>query len=366
MALQWFYNLPIRRKQLLGLLTSEVLSIVGLMGVGACLLVLGGHRMLLHQAQSELAVTQINYNIKINQMGFGFRGQSDNAAIIAAAQTHTDDRPLEPELRDRVKQILQNEVTARNIEYATLVGKDLRIIANANTDRTGQIFDPNNLVSKAIEHPQQIKTSEVVSQVELAIEEPPLPPDFSGGDALIRYTVTPVRNSQTQAVLGALVSGDIVNGKRPIVRRTIGALGGGYSAIYLRQPTGEFVLATSETEPQVADLGTVLQGNKRELLTQAVTASGQTVTGRLKAGHRTYTVAARSLSNFVGEPVAVLVRGTPETALNALLGQSFRVQIILALLALGVDVLIAVLLAMAIAKPIKHLRQTARSFADGD
>ena len=134
-VLQWFYNLPIRRKQLYGLLTSEVLSIVGLVGVGACLIIFGGHRMLLHQAQSELAVTQINYNIKIDQMGFGFRGQSDNAAIIVAAQTHADDRPLEPQLHDRVRQILQNEVRARNIEYATLVARHMHTLALENEDK---------------------------------------------------------------------------------------------------------------------------------------------------------------------------------------------------------------------------------------
>ncbi|MDY6939161.1 MAG: ATP-binding protein [Cyanobacteriota bacterium] len=364
LRLRWFDNLPIRRKQLLGLLTSEVLSVVGLMGVGACLIVLGGHRMLLHQAQSELAVTQINYDIKIDQMGFGFRGQSDNVAIVDAARTRNDDRPLEPALHDRVKEILQNEIKARNIEYATLVGNDLRVIVNANTDRTDEIFNPNNLVRQAIEKKQQIKTSELVRTTELRTEGAPLPPNFAAPDALIRYTVTPVRDSQK--VIGALVSGDIVNQKRPIVERTIGALGGGYSAIYLHQPTGEFVLATSDTEPQIAALGEVLQGGKQALLSDAVATPGESVTQRIRAGNRTHTVAAKSVTNFAGEPVAVLVRGTPETALNALLGQSLRVQIILAVFALAVDVPIAIWLGNAIVGPIKRLRQTTRSFADGD
>lgn len=34
-VLQWFYDFTIRRKQLVGLFTSEVISIVGLVGVGA-------------------------------------------------------------------------------------------------------------------------------------------------------------------------------------------------------------------------------------------------------------------------------------------------------------------------------------------
>ena len=85
---KWWNNLPIWRKQLIGLFSSEVISVFGLVGVGAFLIVMGGRSVLVNQAKSELAVAEINYNIKINQMGFGFRGQSDNPAIIAAAKAH--------------------------------------------------------------------------------------------------------------------------------------------------------------------------------------------------------------------------------------------------------------------------------------
>ncbi len=74
---QWFYNLPIRSKQLLGLFTSEVISVVGLVGIGSYLIIVGGRTQLLNQAESELTVAKINYNIKIDQMGFGFRARSD-------------------------------------------------------------------------------------------------------------------------------------------------------------------------------------------------------------------------------------------------------------------------------------------------
>ena len=102
------------------------------MGVGAILIIFGGRAQLRGQAQSELAVTEINYNIKINQMGFGFRGQSENTAIIEAALAHSRNQLLSKSLEGQVKQILQNEMRARQIEYATLVDKDLRIIVNAN------------------------------------------------------------------------------------------------------------------------------------------------------------------------------------------------------------------------------------------
>ncbi|NET52028.1 MAG: histidine kinase, partial [Merismopedia sp. SIO2A8] len=129
--LQRFYNLPIRNKQLLGLFTSEVISILGLVGVGALLIVSSGQSQLRNQAKSELVVTQLNYNTKIDQMGFGFRGQSDNFAIIAAANQGD---ALTPDLKQKVKKILQNEIKAREIEYATLVDRNGNIIVNANAN----------------------------------------------------------------------------------------------------------------------------------------------------------------------------------------------------------------------------------------
>ena len=145
--IQKFYNLPISSKQLIALIACELFSIVGL-GVGATWIITTGLRnQLLNQAKSEVAVTEINYNIKINQMGFGFRGQSDNAAVISAATTYASKQPIPVPLRDQVKKILENEVKARKIEYATLVGADAKIIISANSDRAGQDFDPNNLVS---------------------------------------------------------------------------------------------------------------------------------------------------------------------------------------------------------------------------
>jgi len=379
-VLQWFYDFPIRRKQLVGLFTSEVISIVGLVGVGAFLIVMGGRTQLRNQAKSELAVTEIHYNIKINQMGFGFRGQSDNAAIIAAAKTHGAAETLDVGLREQVQQILRNEIQARQIEYATLVGSDLRIIVNANADRSGEIFNPNNLVSEVLAQPRQIKTSEVVSWQELLQESPPFlsqKETASTDYALVRYTVTPVLDSQTKEVLGALVSGDVVNGKPLIVNQTVETVGGGYSAVYLREPLGTFTLATAVQDPEIHEIAQPHETHKDDyilnvplpdtsLLTAAVEAKGKPVTARINVGNQTYTVAAKSLPNFAGEPVAILVRGTPETRLNSMLKDSLLLQILVSVLALTTDVLLAIVLGRAIARPIKQLQRTTKEFSAGN
>jgi hypothetical protein len=170
-------NLPISRKTgLIPWLSLGSLAIV--VTSGGVLLRQGLQNQLYKKVQSQLAVTQIQYNIKIDQMGFGFRGQSDNTAIIAAAEIDAQGQILPENLSKQIKGILQNEIKAREIEYATLVGIDGKIIVNANTDRTGQLFDPNGLVTKVINNPAQIKTSELVSWNELDQEKPTLPASF--------------------------------------------------------------------------------------------------------------------------------------------------------------------------------------------
>mgnify|MGYP005837572357 CR=1 FL=1 len=366
---EWFYGLPVRGKQLAGLFTSEAISIVGLVGVGAVLIVAAGRTQLVRQAESELAVAQINYNIKINQMGSSFRAQSDNAAIIAAAIAHSEDQSLTPELQAQVKQILQNELKASTIEYATLVGRDRRIIVNANADRTGETFDPNNLVSQVFKTNQQLQASQIVSWTELAKELPPLPDSVTNQDALIRYTVTPVKDSKTGTVIGALVAGDIVNGKMSIVENTLKAFDGGYSAIYLRQPSGKFTLATALDQGEAQELEQAKPGVPlldSYLLEKAVATPEKTVTGRAVAGTQSYTVAAKSLTDVQGEPVAILVRGTQETALNKLLGESLLLQLVISALTLAADVFLAIMLGQTIAQPLKRLQQTTQKFARGD
>jgi twitching motility protein PilJ len=383
--LQSFYNLPISRKQLIALVISQLVPILGI-GIAARLIITNGlQTLLLEQAKSEATVVDINYNIKINQMGFGFRGQSDNTGIIGAAIYHNAGREISPAIKAEVKQILRNEIKARNIEYATLVGTDKRIIVSANADRTGEVFNPENLVSEVLKNPKQIKFSGIVSRSELSKEAPPLPEGFKNEDALIRYTVTPVREPNSKEVIGALISGDIVNGKDKIVQSTLKSTGGGYSAIYLRKPTGEFFLVSSLNKGESQDLNES-QANLElpaklgnSLLEAAAKAKeGQIVTERMAIGNQTYTMAARAIPNkiieegngsrniFSAEPTAIIVRGTPETSLNNLLAKSLSVELTTVALALAFVAIWALILRQAMIQPIQNLQQTAQKFATGD
>lgn len=380
--LKKFYNLPISRKQLIALIFCQLVSILGI-GIGGTLIITRGLRnQLREQAKSEVAVSDINYNIKINQMGFGFRGQSDNAGIIRAAILNDSNRPLSRNLRASVKQILQNEIEARNIEYATLVGRDAKIIVNANSDRTGEDFGLNGLVNQVLRNGQQIKASTIVKAAELSKEKPTLPEGVENQDALIRYVITPVKNPQTQEVIGALVSGDIVNGKDEIVKKTLRAADGGYSAVYLNQAR-KFDLATSlQTNPQGninrATPGIPLPPSGKSLLEAAAKAQGQVITRRINVGGMNYTVAAKAVPNqiinqasgqqliYSKQPPAILVRGTSETEVNGLLTQSLLLQALIVFIALLFIGFWAVILRKGMIHPIENLQETAQKFANGD
>ncbi len=362
-------DLPIASKQFIAFLACSAFSVVGVVGTGMWIALQSGRNQLKNQAIAELAVTDINYNIKINQMGFGFRGQSDNALIIAAAQADAQGQPLSPDLKQQVQRILRNEITTRKIEYATLVGKNQKIIANANADRTGQTFNPDNFVQSAFDNPRQIKVSSIVKKEDLAQESPP---DVVNQDALIRYTVTPVRNPSTKAIIGALVSGDVVNGKDPIVKGTVSTFGGGYSAVYYAQPDGKFELAVSLLDNPTAKEG----GNNKMvknlplpdlgLLAEAQKAGNSPVTRRMKIGNQWMTVAAESLPNPDGKPFVVLVRGTPEQSLDVLLKETFLLQLGIGALALIVTALVARSLGNALVQPIKRLQESAQRFGQGE
>ncbi len=387
--LQRFYNLSIGRKQLVALVASELVSVIGIGVVGTSIISSSLRNQLSEQAKSEITVTDTNYNIKINQMGFGFRGQSDNAAIINAASIHESGRGITGGLRTQVKQILRNEIKAREIEYATLVGRDLRIVLNANSERSGEKFNPDNLVSDAIKTGQQIKATGLVSLSELTKEAPPslkaLKESFNQGKALIRYTATPVKDRATRAIIGVLISGDVVNGKDDIVKKTLEATGGGYSAIYQILPTGEFILASSLNQSESENINRATTNLKLSskgeslLIKAAQNPEGETFTDRIKLGNQTYTIAATAIPNRiiqgvngpqksfgVESPVGILVRGTPENALNQAIGRTVIIQLLTVLFALTLIAIWALILRRSIVTPIKNLQQTAKNYANGD
>lgn len=359
-------NLPIGYKQFIALLSSSLISICGVVFAGRYITILLGRSQLENQAIAELAVSVINYNSRINEMESGFRGQTDNTAIINIAKEYQKTKKISPELRKTVKQILTNEVSLRQIEYATLVGLDSKIIVNANKDRSGQVFNPNNLVQDVLDFPRRVQTNAIISWDEIAKENPPLPLNIQDQDLLMNFSLNPVTDPVTQKVIGVLIAGEVVNGKTLALKKTIDAIAGGYGAIYMYDDD-QFKLVTSVLQSKnEGELQTNIPISSIELLKMAQRGTGGNLIERMKIQNQWFTFAVKALPNNKGEEIAMIVRGTPEVGLNELLNDSLRLQLIVGALTLVVSVIFAIIFGRALTKPIKKLQQSAQKIGSGD
>ncbi|PSF35250.1 chemotaxis protein [Aphanothece hegewaldii CCALA 016] len=364
--LQQFHDLPITRKtQLITLLVF--LSLAGIPLLGWKVLDSSLRSQLQNQIKSQLAVTELNYNNQIETMEYSFAAVANNPTVIEAAKYNANGQTLPPNLQQNLKEILRQELKIQNIDYATLVGKNLKIIANGNkSDRTSEKFNPNQLVSKVLKQPKQLSTSEILQAREWQKENPERAKALANQDALIRYTLTPVKGEDNK-IIGVLVAGNIVNGKEEIVKKTLNTYTDeGYSAVYQRYGSGKFALATSLEKNEMRSSNTNIPLVDQSLLNQAVAAKGKVVSGTEKIGKHTYTVAAKALPNSKGETVAVLVYGDPEIALKRIINASLLTQGLLSGLMLCLVPLLAWGISQAITRPIKRLQQVTAEFAAGN
>ena len=175
-------------------------------------------------------------------------------------------------------------------------------------------------------------------------------------------------------MVGALISGDMVNAKLPIAQKTVEAFDGGYSAVYQVADSGQFELSTAfasdgsdSNSMAAARSGESLDLPNRTILERAVAADGDIVTvGAQQIGDVKYTLAANSYSDFEGNPVAVVVRGTPEAAAGALVRRNLGLQMGVAGAAVGLNILLAGWLTRSLVGPIQSLIKATQDFAKGD
>eukprot|EP00475_Leptophrys_vorax_P028826 TRINITY_DN4195_c0_g1_i2.p1 TRINITY_DN4195_c0_g1~~TRINITY_DN4195_c0_g1_i2.p1 ORF type:complete len:829 (-),score=198.70 TRINITY_DN4195_c0_g1_i2:737-3103(-) len=154
----------------------------------------------------------------------------------------------------RFKQTATLQMKMRNAEYLTLVDKNRQIVVGANANRTGEIFDPSGLVSKALAScaNSQIRATSFLSIEELVRENPPIRREGSlsyqanqhmfdtGNDGLIRYLVTTACDGQSSP-LGALIYADVMSGKTLFLENSVGLYGNGFGKVVVLNPNGTIV-----------------------------------------------------------------------------------------------------------------------------
>ena len=353
-------SLSIGTKQFLALVLTSAFSIFIVALAGDITSRSLGEEKLTEQSVTELAVTVNNYQARINETESGFRGQATNTAIIEAAKIYRATGDLPDDLSLTVKEILLDEILFRQIEYATLIGLDSKVISSANQNRFAEIFNPNDLSAEVLKFPRRFKTNAIVSAEEINAEKPPFYERIKDQDVLMNFSFTPVADPQTKEIIAILIGGEIVDTKTLFLKSTFTSIGIGYGAIYTYQD-GEFKLVTSgiqKTEDGEFESGVPLPD--LTLLEEAQKGVGGKLTQRVTIEGEEYTVAVQALPNYQGDEIAFIVRGTPETELETLITQSRNNQILFAILALIFAAGVAYVVGKALANPILKLQQTAK------
>ena len=376
--LQGFYNLPVADKQLAGLLASKILSVAGVIGLSLLLLSVTGRQQLLDEATSELAATEKD----LAQGNATSMPLITDRALLEAATLYSDiegDIGLaDASVTDEAQQVLRSTLQAGQLEYVSLVGPDMRVIASGGAERRGELFNPNDLVSTALSGGQPVMATSLITLGDLQRLGITASADVDEA-ALVRFGVTPIfagegfaqRGLEADAVargevVGAVVTGDVLGSNSEVVTEALSQFPEGYSAIYRQDPSGGFAkVALRRSDELGAEPPDVA---KHQFLQDAISApAGGIVSERFvgPSGDR-YTVAAQPIIGASGEPVGVVLRGLSEKSVSDRLRRNSFLITCAAMGALLADVIIAKLLGRSIVKPIRNLQAATERFGSGD
>ncbi len=368
---------PIPRKIGLAVSITGLLSVAAL-GTSLVIFDRSLRQQMLIQAQSELSLLAIRFNQEVSQTRFGDRGAAEERTLIDAARRRKGGLI--------VKSILQNEVSGRNVDFLILVDRNGRIVETSRSaERTGDRYDPQGLVSEAIDSSQTLISNELMPFAELEAENPDkaarIGTAASHPQLLAHYRIKPLIDTNRD-VVGAVITADVINQRHATVDAANRAIGGGMAAIVVngndlatagRYIGGDRVERLTEFPLEVARQAfvpvpesAIKEWRRKGSASYSPLATDALVRQEVVLAGRKYTVAAAPIVNHAGKPIGVLMRGTGHEALNALLTST-------ALLVGGVGaglILIGAAIAQRIVRlvtvPIAELERAARGYAAGE
>lgn len=369
--LQWFYDLSVSNKQLAGLIASKVLSVLGVLGISFWLISQMVEDQLSRQATSELSAlsSDLSSSGALPNVTLGIE---DDGLLVEAAELSARDA-VDAGTQQSVRSDLLSRMQTNGLEYMTLLDSEMRVVASGTAERAGDIFNPDNLVSSAFRQRSVKSANSLVPLAEL--QRLGVSASAVGEEsALVRYAVVPVfatgnaDTGSTAELVGAVVTGDVLDSESVTVASAVTQFSSGYSALYRLAPSGSFELvgrgeAGSEAvETQSYDSIDFLRGVIESESGLSVDRTSREEDG----GAVVYTTAARAISDGEGERIGVVLRAVPEAALLAQRNRAGAWLIGAGLLALLVDAFIAKLLGRSIVKPLRSLQEATEAFASGD
>ncbi len=352
------YNLSLTRKQLIGLVALQTILPVGLTGAALWLTSAVGSHQLQNQAKSELSLSEINYNLKLDRAADRLQNSSDSQKIAQTALAYNSGKSISV-LQKSVKEILENAVKTGEIDSAVLVGKNRQIVVSVNPNPKEKSLNRQLIVDRAFAAKEAVTASEIIAKSEVQKQLVSLPPGMGDRPVLVRYAAIPVKDPKNQTAIAVLVLGKVLPQMPAVpIGEKFNLQGGGYQAIYTPLADGKFVLASSQTNQKNQQFPDLL--SVKSLLKSALAADGQLVAADIQTGSQTHAVAAKSLNNLAGKPAAILVRGIPKTSIETWWGNNWL------LLGLSATAAGNLALAVAVARRIAKRANSDLSTADGN
>jgi len=302
----WWQRLTLRQQQALILGCGTGLGILALVLGGSLLTRASLVAQLQQQAETELTLIQAAY-------------QSQGDRLVALSQTAVQHPDVSVTLRLEVptpflESFIQEQMQANNLELGVLITPGRQIVSSIQ--RLGQTFAPASLdplIQKALEEGQPQQALAIIPWQTFVDAQSPLPPGFSNQEGLVQAVIIPVRdpqspNPQEAPVLGTWILAALINQKPALLQGVLGQLpreADGIVAVFARgtgggwQPVVTVGAEGADLTPQIPRL-----------------TAAPMWQGTLSLAGQTLAVATQTRNDANGDPVMLLVRGIPMTALR--------------------------------------------------
>jgi hypothetical protein len=153
--------------------------------------------------------------------------------------------------REAVLDLIRTQATIRKLHYLTFLDIRGNIIIGANTNRTGEYWNPGQVIDtlSSTNNASYVMTTDVLTLAQLHQESPPEYFDGrlsykakqhmrrTGTDGLVQYIATPVNVNST--LKGYIIAGHVISGDTILLENSVELFGTGFGAIIFKDSTGK-------------------------------------------------------------------------------------------------------------------------------
>src|SRR3990170_4845495 len=358
-----FLNSSLRTKFLLTFLIIVIVPIVLFAVFSERLISKKIHEEIQKETDQNLETVWLQYYVRADQMKYGMLQATESVERGILNHDHIF-------LRNKMR-LWKN--TRPYVDIWIVVDRERKVIARLNSDRTGDFFDLNGIVEKALISQSPVISTEVMPEGLLVLESETLAGDIAipvkmdesdkydpvrkiVNDALMLTVVVPVMDDHN--IVGAIITGDILNKDNFIPNTILSKIPDSMVTI-----TRDGVrIATTATD--VSDgkaIGTLLSAPVMSYLNR-----GESYRGDALIEGNNYITAFDPIKDSKGNTIGSLFIGVPESRFKDL----HRENLHIILLALAAGVLFAggsaILASASLVRPLNTLVQKAAEIGSGN